>query len=168
MKRSTERGFSLLELVVVIAIIAVVAAIAVPAFRQMGRRNELLAVTDALKEGLLTARTWARAGREFDAGGNVAPTRAAFVRIESGTSFSVWADQDTNPATTGNQTRIELVDLRDRFQGLQAAITAPAVGTNIRFGNDGRATGATIRIEDNGGSLKRVLEITGAGAIRSR
>lgn len=67
MKKSVElaRGFSLIELMIVLAVIAVMLGVSAPAFTTMIKNNRMLTETYALRAALGTARSEAMARRSF-------------------------------------------------------------------------------------------------------
>ena len=56
MKRFSDRGFSLIETIIVIAVLVIGLAIAVPSFTEMGRRNAVKAEAREMKNILARAR----------------------------------------------------------------------------------------------------------------
>ena len=106
MKTRIPRGFSLLELMIVIVVAAILAAFALPAFRTYFIRSNLASSANNLLAAMNTART-------------EAVKRNMYVRVDpstcnSTTSWSygafVWIPSATNPAAdsipTGSDTRI--------------------------------------------------------------
>lgn len=57
MKRQNNKGFTLLELMIVIALIGIIAALAMPSYQRMIERNRLKEAAEALKSDMQLART---------------------------------------------------------------------------------------------------------------
>lgn len=57
MKRQTDYGFTLVEVMIVIAIIGIIAAMAVPSYQDMIERNQLKQAAESLKSDMQFART---------------------------------------------------------------------------------------------------------------
>ena len=56
-KRPGDKGFSLIELVIVVAVLAILAAIAVPAFNNVAENGRQAAAQTALLESIKNARS---------------------------------------------------------------------------------------------------------------
>lgn len=68
------RGFTLIELMVVVAILAIVAAVAAPSFQTTIVNNRIASATEGLREGVVLARTEAiRRGTQIRMEPNCAP-----------------------------------------------------------------------------------------------
>jgi len=151
-RQGVVRGFSLIELMVVVAIVAIMVAIGAPSFSEMMRRNRLSAAASALQVSLSLARSEA-VKRGSDARVTVAANTTAGAWANGWTVFvdgtgtangGVAPTADTTGATA--VTRVEVV----------AAPTGP-VSTG--------QTGSLNYFTYNG--VGRLITTTGASANRS-
>ncbi len=158
MKAAARRGFTLIEVCVVVGIIAVVASIAYPRFDELRRRSNANAATRKLVGSLREARALAIARPDYNG------TRAVVIgiRIDSATRYSQIYDTDTNE-TNNNDVVVRTVDLvaNERAPGL--TITAPTAGTVIRFRRDGSTTARSITLADSQSALRRTIRLTAGG-----
>ncbi|MCB9650636.1 MAG: prepilin-type N-terminal cleavage/methylation domain-containing protein [Deltaproteobacteria bacterium] len=106
----TARGFSLLEIVVVISIVGILAGIAIPAFGTLRQKAQLRSAANRLVGDFKEARVLAGSGRQ-----NM-PTWPANARVEmagirfiSPTQYAIFADSDAT--ANGNEVLIRVVDI---------------------------------------------------------
>ena len=140
---SAQRGFTLVELMIVITLLAVVAGIAVPSFRGMVADNRIAASTNSVVSALNYARSEAlREGRRVE----VSP------RSESDWSRGVSVTQGNN-----------ILRVTEAFNG-QLQVT----GDSVSFRGNGLANeSGVIRLCSNDGSRGREVRVTLGGRINT-
>lgn len=131
--RSPSRGFTLVEVMVVIAIVGILASIAVPGFRDMIAGQKVRGVANDLYAALLYARSEA-----MKRNGQVSVVRPA----------GGWADGWTVQFTSGTLTlQSQTVD------SVSVTVTGPAAASVI-YGGNGRplaaSAGASFRVYATG------------------
>ena len=160
--RRSRRGFSLLELAVVIALIAVFSMMAVPLFSRVERRSRLRSTARAFMADLAKTRsTAASAGFPTQTGwsANERVTNTGLV-VASSTSYRVFIDRDA--VTDGDEITLGTVRLPDGV-----IFTAPSSGHEIRFRRNGTALGATeIVLYDQRVDATRTVVLSGVGLAR--
>lgn len=158
-----KRGFTLLEMIVVVSLIALMAAIAIPWFGRLQRENRLSNLTREMLVQVRRARAEASSGRVLDPGPPIVRTRASGVRIVSETQYELFVDPD-NVAANGNEVTIDTIDFLANTPNTQVRITSPAADTTIRFRNDGTAIGAQdIVLGDSDVGTTRTIRVNGIG-----
>ncbi len=91
--RRTARGFSLIELIVVIALIAILTAIAVPSYQTFMVRSRLKGAARQVMSDLMNARMMA-----------VSLNQRVKVHIEAdGHTYKIWSDADGNGTVADNE-----------------------------------------------------------------
>lgn len=184
MRRFKYRGFTLLELVIVIAIIAIVASVAIPYFSKMERRNRVGNYTRRLVGHLRQARAEASTGKcTVDPGSAPCPTnsqvRSAGIRFKKNTdpdlcdAYEIFVDVDG--VTNGNEVTVLDVDLLAQ-PGTQVRFGATVEdGGEIRFASNGVAEGdldadgspeqIEVLVQDAGIHSVYRITVTGVGLV---
>jgi prepilin-type N-terminal cleavage/methylation domain-containing protein len=137
--RRGRRGFSLVELAVVIALVAVFSMMAVPLFARVERRSRLRSAAREFMADLAKTRTTAASAgfpRRTGWSANDRITNTGLV-VASATTYRLFIDRDN--VTDGDEITLGTVRLPDGV-----VFTAPSTGHEIRFRRNGTAVGATV------------------------
>jgi len=138
LKTRRRRGFSLLELTLVIAIIAVLGVIAVPRFANAAARQRLEA-----------------AALRIDADLHYAQTRA---RSKSNDCTARFAGDNTLALIDSDNTTVTTTNYQATPYEVQVSVTLDNAGTDLTFNGFGRPdTGGTITLTGGGGQI--ILDI---------
>lgn len=163
-QRRAERGFTLIELMVVIGVVAVLAAIAFPSFQHTIRSNRVATATNQFIASVALARSEAvRTTR----GGGICPSVDG-ATCAGGTDWSagwiVWSEVNANGAYNEGVDRV----LRYTQGNPKMVVTGPAAP--LRFDSRGRLDAAqaiTLRPDRcDGMQLRRDLVIGTTGQMR--
>ena len=145
--RRTPRGFSLLELLIVVGLIGVITALAVPSVVRTLDTYGLDSDTSMLRAKLTEARMNA-----------IKRNRQAWLAIDTGSGTVTVQSTTGNPATTINVGTVGYMDPRVAFSG-----TNP---TEVRFDSMGRPTATqTITVRATRTGLQRTVAVSAAGKI---
>jgi type IV fimbrial biogenesis protein FimT len=142
------RGFTLVELLVVVAIVAILAGLAAPSFKAMMASNRASAAASALQVSLSTARSEA-VKRGADARVTVAANGTAGVWSNGWTVFADatgTANSGVAPSDSATTTRLEVVSERSGVQYSQT-------GTLNYFSYNGQGR----MVDTNGGPANRTF-----------
>lgn len=165
-KDRSRRGFSLVELAVVIAIIAVILGIAIPMFSRSKSTSELRSVANQLVGDFRRAQALARAGKaDVAVWGNGVRTQAAGIRFISATQYAIFVDRDAQNNGAATEADMEVVDIAANGEPL-TFVSPPA---QIRFRKNGTLPSppdlqVTIRNTDT--NQNKVVEVTFGGRAR--
>lgn len=162
--RSRTRGFTLIELMVVVGMVAILAAIAFPSFQHTMRSNRVATTTNQFIAAVVLARS--EAVRTTRGGGICASTDGT--TCAAGTDWSggwmVWSDVDANGAFNAGTDRV----LRYMQGNPQIVVTGP--GAPLRFDARGRLNAAQNiamqPVECGGKELRRVFTLGATGQLR--
>lgn len=161
MYSSKAKGFTLVELMIVIVIVAILAAIALPSFRDTMRSNRVATSTNALLASVALARTEAIRSRAR----GVICTSADGAACGGGdwnSGWLVWSDLDNSGTVNGAETVVRYV------QGNPSLVVAGSANL-IAFDGRGRAVNGeqSIGIHPEGvAEPARCVTIRGTGQTR--
>jgi type IV pilus assembly protein PilE len=81
-----QRGFTLIEIMIVVVIIAILSAVAVPSYRDYVIRGQLVEGTSALAEGRIRLEQFFQDNRAYDAAGSPCPANTALFTYNCATA----------------------------------------------------------------------------------
>ncbi|WP_175541835.1 GspH/FimT family pseudopilin [Polaromonas sp. YR568] len=171
--RARERGFTIIELMVVVAIVGILAGLAAPSFSDLLRRNRLASASSALQVSLSLARSEA-VKRGSDARVTVAANGTAGVWTNGWTVFvdkTTTANAGVGPtADSGTVTRLEVAGVPS------LPVSTAQTGTLKYFSYNGQGrlidvSGAAVVDRSfwffDGTSQKYCLVINNTGRVRT-
>lgn len=157
----TKRGFSLLEIVVVIAIVSLLAGIAIPAFSRAKMKAQLRSTANRMVGDFKQARTLAASGKAgLAAWAADQRTQMAGIRFISATQYAIFIDNDN--AANGSEVDIEVVDIAANNEPF-VFVGAPA---EVRFKRTGTLVAppdVDIIVQDTTTNEQRTVRITYGG-----
>ena len=136
MKRSMQKGFTLIELMIVVAIIGILAAVALPAYQDYTVRAKVTEGLVVASSAKLAVAENASNGKQFDSGWTApaATTNVASIGITQATGLITI----TYPATAGNGTIILTPTSSGALAGTSTGSTIPLGGSiNWSCAHDG-------------------------------
>lgn len=161
-----RRGFSLSEMLIALTVISMAGAVTVPMIATMTRESRLNSEARLIIVSLRRARQLAAVSPKVQVASGVEQrARVAGIRFDSPTRYAIFVDPDTDPANF-NEVDMETIDLADRDRQQKSRITAPALGSQIRFERNGTTSAATIVVEDSERGRKRIISLTAGGQAR--
>lgn len=166
--RHLHRGFTLIELMVVIVILGVLVAIALPSFQNTIRRNRVAAATNELVASLNLARSEALRNNRGEAITQVCRTNNASTCSSNANWHTGWLVQSnetgsTVPASADFETA-------HRTVGSKAGVTIiPNVNTPLVYGLRGITAGRVFTISPapcpSGKKMQRIVTVLSSGQV---
>ena len=143
------KGFTLVELMVVVALLAIMASIAIPSFQTLILNNRLSNATNALLTGLQLARSEA------------VTNRTAITVCGANTSHNACA----NSSNWSNGALILQGTTLIRSIPLDlAGVTVSSTANNLTYNSNGTTTAATLTVSDSrGASSARTITVNVIG-----
>lgn len=141
--KKQQRGFSLIELIVVLVLISIISAIAIPSYQSITRGNGVTSATNTMLGSLQLARSEAVIRR---AGVTACPSTDGST-CAAGTSWNLGG----------------VVKLTNSAEVIRV-IPAPASGVNVSgnkvdYRGDGTSTGSTLTINHSGGGASKTVKV---------
>ncbi len=148
MKNSAEKGFTLVELIIVMAIMAIISAIAVPNYKAFMTQRRLNGAAREVMSSLMEARMKA-----------VSINQRVKVSFESDHEYEMWNDADSNGIVADNEgDDIERDIYPDYYDVTFSASANPVFQTN------GTASAGTITLTNASGT--REVTVSTAGRVK--
>ena len=96
-----EKGFTLIELMIVVAIVAIIAAVAIPAYGDYVVRGKLVDATTQLSDGRIKLEQFFQDNRAYDSAGSPCPASTKFFTISCVTAPSTYTITAASKVNTG-------------------------------------------------------------------
>jgi len=95
------KGFTLIELMIVVAVIAILAVVAIPAYGDYVIRGKLVDATTQLSDGRVKIEQFFQDNRAYDATGSPCPTSTKYFTISCAPTASTYTLTAASNANTG-------------------------------------------------------------------
>lgn len=165
MRGSKTRGFTLLEVMVVVAIVAIMGTIGIVSFTRMRQKGDMRDASSAILNDLRRARSIAKSGAIPP--GSLPPgqrTMQAGIRIQNPTTYTIFVDNDG--LANGTEADLEVVNIQQAY-GPNFQIVQPAAPAEIRFRRNGTLNlpaNVDVVLQDNYDGSQRTITVTYGGS----
>jgi len=152
--KKTARGFTLIELIVVIALIAILTAIAVPSYQTFMVRSRLKGAARQVMSDLMNARMMA-----------VSQNQKVKVHVENGGhTYEIWSDANHDGAVDDNEGVNISKDVQQDYYDVTLSTTSTTNDTI--FNPRGAASQfGTVTVTNSAGSKSIAVAISGRVAV---
>jgi len=147
-RNSAKKGFTLVEMIIVIALIAIITAIATPGYRAFMEQRRLKGAARQVMTHLMEARMKA-----------VSINERVKVSFESNHEYEMWNDANSNGTVADNEGDDIERDLYPDYYDVTFSATADPV-----FQPNGTATGSTITLTNGSGT--QTVSVSTAGRVK--
>ncbi len=145
-----KRGFTLIEVMVVLAILAIMAAISIPNFRQYIMQRRLNGAARQVMSDFMSARMTA-----------VSQNRKVKIFFFSNHQYTICDDADNNGTVSNGEGTVQTRDVQNDYPGVTFTATVDPV-----FNLNGTANGTTISLTNPAGTRTVSLATTGRAVIQ--
>jgi type IV fimbrial biogenesis protein FimT len=165
---SVQRGFSIIEAMIVLVIVAILIAVAAPGFQELIGNNRMISEVYALRATLSHARTEALARR---APVVVCPTADGSTCADSNdwsTGYLAFVDSDGDGAADPTDPDEEIIQRETEERSVDIAFDNG--NKLVRFGPDGIALGFEgnfVFCDERGANRARALILNAVGSLRA-
>lgn len=169
MRKSVSKGFTLLEMVIVMAVVALIAAVSFPTFSRLQQREQVNGATRTLLADLRSARALAATGQRMDNpldNPDAPMIRFGGIQFISETQYQIYGDN--NDVFDSAETFLKTLDLEQMYPGTSLRFVVTP-GEHIRFNARGireYSSRGQVVIEDTSTGLRQAIEINSGGSTR--
>jgi len=149
-KRSDKRGFTLVELIIVVAIVAILGAISIPTFQGFLAQRRLNGTARELHGDLMAMRMQA-----------VTENRWIALNVDNNNHYTIFRDTNQNGTLDSGETLV-VRDLHPAYYDVNFDTGASATG--VTFRPNGTGSTATLRLTGSTGA--KTITVTSNGRVK--